>query len=71
MKCVNFIETRLNIKTFNFKKGIGIKNATRNQQPIVLEIKRIEKVKDQKSMETRRLEKLKDQKVWNCDHEPR
>ena len=33
---------------FNFKKGIGIKNVTRNQQPSTIEIKRIEKVKDQK-----------------------
>ena len=55
---------RLNLKIFNFKKGIGIENATRNQQPSTIEIKRIEKVKDQKSMETRRIEKLKDQKVW-------
>ena len=47
-----FLLTRLNLKIFNFKKGIGIENATRNQQPSTTEIKRIEKVKDQKSMET-------------------
>ena len=31
-----------------------MKNATRNQQPTTIEIKRIEKVKGQESMETRR-----------------
>ena len=35
---------------------------TRNQQPSTIEIKRIEKVKDQKSTETRKIQKLKDQK---------
>ena len=37
-------ETRLNLKLLNFKKGIGIENATRNQQPSTIEIKRIEKL---------------------------
>ena len=55
-------DTRLNLKIFNFKKGNRIENATRNQQPSTIVIKRIEKAKDQKSMETRRIEKLKDQK---------
>ena len=46
------MKNKIKFKKFQFqKKGIGIKNATRNQQPSTIEIKRIEKVKDQINLE--------------------
>ena len=59
------MKNKRNLKIFNFKKGIGIENATRNQQPSTIEIKRIEKVKDQKIWKQEGYKSLKIKKYGN------